>query len=90
MAQPMMQQPRQVAWLPYAGFIVAVAGMVYQSGQLSNQIKSNTDRITVLEISDRAKDAKLSDINVRGAENATKLDFLVQQARDVEQRRRSR
>lgn len=73
----MLQQPGKKEWLPYAGFVLTVAGMIWQGGVMSAQIDSNTDRITQLEARNRESVAKLEQMNIRGENNAAKLDFLV-------------
>jgi hypothetical protein len=78
--------PRNQNWLPYLGLITLAAGIVFQSGVLSNRVDQLTDRIVKLEaIQAQNKDA-LEQMNLRGARNETKLDFLVDQ--ETKDRRR--
>jgi uncharacterized coiled-coil protein SlyX len=58
-----------------------VAGYVYNAGQITAQVDNNTTRIVKLESVTAATDKTMQDLNIRGAQSATKLDFLVEQAR---------
>jgi uncharacterized coiled-coil protein SlyX len=81
--------PNISAWLPMMGFLLAIGGIVYQSGSVTSEVRQNTARIVALEAKDALREKALSEMNIRGAENATKLNFLVEQAQR-EQRRDSR
>lgn len=71
------QQARNQNWLPYAGLIVTIGGIVYTSGQLTNKVQSNTDRITRLEASDTVRSDAVNSTNVRLARIEAKLEILL-------------
>jgi len=73
--------------LPYAGFALAIAGIIYQGGILSSTVQQNSARLTVLEAADKARTLQLEQMNIRGERSAAKLDFLVERAQDEEKRR---
>lgn len=83
----MAERPKPGAWVPYAGLFLAVAGIIYQGGQLTSQVQQQDARITKLEAADIARTAALNELNIRGARNETKLDFLVQQAKEEQERK---
>ena len=83
---PQIQPPSKRDWLPYAGFLLAVGGIVYQGGAMSAQLASTTERVVQLEVRDREKMAKLEEISTRGERSAMKLDFLVQAAHATDKR----
>ena len=68
---------RSPNWVPYAGLLLAVAGIVYQGGQLTGDVRSNTDRITKLEASLQSTTDATNSINERTARIEAKLDFLI-------------
>lgn len=78
------RQPQQ--WLPYLGLITLAGGIVYQSGVISNRVDGLTERIARIETTNAGTAAALSDINVRGARNEAKLDFLVSDKIKAERR----
>lgn len=71
-----MPSPRQPNWLPYAGFMLAVGGIIYQSGQLTGDVRRNTERITKLEAVQGAAGTDINAINVRTARIEAKLDAM--------------
>lgn len=73
----MNQRPQPQSWIPYAGFMLAVAGIVYQSGQLTGDVRSNTERIAKLEASLANNSTDINAINVRSARIEAKLDLIV-------------
>lgn len=80
----MTNRPSPNNWIPYAGFLLAVAGIVYQSGQLTGDVQSNTERIAKLEAAVMSNSTDVNAINVRTARIEAKLDLLVP-ARKAEQ-----
>lgn len=68
---------RNQNWLPYLGLIASVAGIVYTSGQLTNKVQSNTDRIARLEASDGVRSDAVNSTNVRLARIEAKLEILL-------------
>lgn len=83
----MAERPKPATWVPYAGLFLAVAGIIYQGGQLTSQVQQQDQRITKLEAADIARTAALNEMNIRGARNETKLDFLVQQTKEEQERK---
>jgi len=79
--------PNPQAWLPYAGFALAIAGVIYQGGIQSNMISQNTARIVALELAQKQSADAINNMNLRGERSAAKLDFLVEQAQRAEQRK---
>lgn len=73
----MTRPPPNQNWLPYAGLIVTIAGIIYTSGQLTNKVQSNTDRIAKLEVSDTVRSDSVNSTNVRLARIETKLELLL-------------
>ena len=73
-----VQPPTKKDLLPYAGFALTVGAMIWQGGQMSGQVKSNTDRITQMEARGRETTAKLEEINMRSEKSSAKLDFLIE------------
>lgn len=71
---------RKTEWLPYAGLFLAIAGIIYQGGALTNQVEQQESRIVKLEAAQAALNASLQEMNIRGVKNESKLDFLVTQA----------
>lgn len=72
-----MAAPRRAeSWIPYAGFLLAVAGIVYQGGQLSGSVQRNTERISQLEATDAARTDRIQSIDVRTARIEAKLDLM--------------
>lgn len=67
---------RDGKWLPYAGFIVAVAGIVWQGGTLAGNVQRNTERITAIEAAEAARTDRIQAIDVRTARIEAKLDLL--------------
>lgn len=65
------------AWLPYAAFIVTVAGIIFQGGQLSSDVKRNTERIARLEASDQARADAINSIDRRTVRIEAKLDLMI-------------
>jgi hypothetical protein len=63
-------------WLPYAGFALAVCGMIYQAGGLAGRVDRNAERIAVLEARIEEARSKQDAMNERGARIETKLDYL--------------
>lgn len=86
----MAERPKPATWLPYAGLFLAGAGVVYQGGQLTRQVQQQDQRITKLEAADVARTAAMNDLNILSARNETKLDFLVQQAKEQQEGARRR
>lgn len=75
------QQPRSdTRWIPYLGFALTLAGMIFQGGVLSNRVANNTDRIAKIEALQNTVTSTLGDMNARSARNEAKLDLLLQQA----------
>ena len=70
------QQSKTPNWLPYLGLIVAVASIVYQSGQITSEIDQNTARIAKLEASDQVRLDAVNSTNVRLARIEAKLDYI--------------
>lgn len=62
--------------LPIAGFMLAVAGIVYQSGQLAGKVDQNASRITKIEAAEDARTDRIQAIDVRTARIEAKLDLL--------------
>lgn len=79
---PRPSTQRQGAWLPYVGFLLAIAGIVFQGGILTSRVQQNSDRIAKLEASDADRTKVLQAMDLRGQRNEDKLDFLVSEARD--------
>lgn len=77
-------------WLPYAGFVLAIAGIIYQGGILSSTVAQTAARVTSLEINDKARNLDIQAMNLRGERSAAKLDFLVERAAAIEERRERR
>lgn len=69
-------QRGQAQWLPYVGLATLCASVIYQAGVQSQRIERNSDRITVLEASDRTRAEKMDLMNTRGARIEAKLDLL--------------
>jgi hypothetical protein len=67
--------------------MLAIAGIIYQGGVVTNRVQTTVDRVTKLEVENTARSTELRDLNLRGVRNEAKLDFLVQQAAAQEQRR---
>lgn len=86
----MAERAKPASWVPYAGLFLAVSGIIYQGGQFASQLQQQDQRITKLEAADVARTAAFNELNVRGARNETKLDFLVQQAKEEQERTRRR
>lgn len=78
MAERQLQQPQ--AWLPYAGFALTLAGIIYQGGILKSNVDQSLIRIAALEAAAKAESSKLEGMNIRGERNEAKLDFLVEEA----------
>lgn len=66
--------------LPYAGFLLAVGGIIYQGGQLSGRVQSISERTDKLELAALRDGTRINEINMRSERSSAKLDFLVQQA----------
>ncbi|MFS0736920.1 hypothetical protein ABC347_07710 [Sphingomonas sp. 1P06PA] len=66
-------------WVPWAGLFLAVAGIVYQGGQITGEVNRSTERISKLEASEEARTDAISAMNVRTARIEAKLDFLMEQ-----------
>lgn len=79
----MNNRPTPQSWIPYAGLLLAVAGIVYQSGQLTGDVRRNTERIGALEAALSARAVDINTINVRTARIEAKVDLLVPQARPI-------
>lgn len=73
-----MNTGRPHNWVPYAGLMLAVAGIIYQGGVLSNSVQRNTERIVVLESNDASRDAAVGTIDRRTAAIEAKLDLLLE------------
>lgn len=85
-----MPPPRERSWIPYVGFAITLAGIIWQGGVLSAQVTQNAGRITKLEVTEDARTQSLEEIRLRGATNEAKLNFLVEQAKDERTDRNSR
>lgn len=70
--------PRGSNWLPYLGLITLAGGIVYQSGVVTNRVDQLTDRVVKIESQQTISQATMQEMNLRGARNETKLDFLVE------------
>lgn len=62
-------------WLAWAGFALAVAGIIYQSGGVTQRIADNDKRITRLEVMAQ----EVNSVNIRLARIEAKLEFLAEQ-----------
>lgn len=80
------ERPKNPAWLPYAGIFVVVATSIYQAGQLTSQLDAQRDRITRIEAVQASQATAFNEMNLRGARNEQKLDFLVEAQRAVKPR----
>lgn len=83
----MPKPPQQNGWLPYAGFALALAGIIYQGGVLASTVEQNTARIVALEIANKTTTDAITQMNLRGERSAAKLDFLVEQAQSRDHRK---
>lgn len=69
-------------WLPYAGLMLSAAGIIYQSGVVTNKVEALTDRVVKLEASDKARTETLDIIKDRGARIEAKLDYALPQGKE--------
>lgn len=65
--------------VPWFGFLLAVGSVVYNSGQITGDVRRNTDRISKIEAQQSATSADINAINVRTARIEAKLDFVIPQ-----------
>lgn len=75
------ERTKPATWVPYAGLFLAVAGIIYQGGQLTSRVEQQQDRITRIEAVQASQAAAFNEMNLRGARNEQKLDFLVESQR---------
>lgn len=76
------REPKTQGWLPYAGLLLTLAGMIYQGGILASEVRQNTARIVKLEAVDAAREVRLAEMERREARIDAQLEFLVQQAKN--------
>lgn len=72
-----IRPPQSTGWLPYAGFMLAIAGIVYQGGLLSGAVQRNSERLGRLESIDQARSDRIQAIDVRTARIEAKIDLVV-------------
>lgn len=73
----MAERPKSTTWVPYAGLFLAIAGVIYQGGQLTSRVEQQQDRIARIEAVQASQATAFNEMNLRGARNEQKLDFLV-------------
>ena len=79
----MQRTPRNAQTLiPWAGLFLAVAGIIYQAGALSEALTRTTERVTKLEANDEARNANINAINVRTARIEAKIDYVLPDRRE--------
>lgn len=72
-----MPTSRQPTWIPYAGLMLAVAGIIYQSGQLTGDVRRNTERITKIEATLSSNAQDINSMNLRTVRIEAKLDLAL-------------
>lgn len=82
----MPDRAKSSAWVPYAGLGLSVAAIIYGGGQLTSRVDSQGDRIARLEAVQATQAAAFNEMNLRGARNEQKLDFLVDAQREAKVR----
>jgi len=67
--------------------MLSAAGIIYQSGVVTNKVEALTERVTKLEASDKARTETLDVIKDRGARIEAKLDYALPQGPSKDDRR---